>query len=113
MGGIYSFMLFAYLQGAMSAYAGIFATSLAAEIPLGFLPNCNIYDTSSFGDLCYINYWIFLAIFAFFMIVLVIIGIKEQKWMQSVLTFCRFAVMSLIILLSLVLIGIGKEIDKD
>ena len=113
VGYIYSFMLFVYLEGAMTGYAGIFASSLSAEIPLGFMDSCNIYLNDGFGDVCYRNYWIFLAIFSVCMFTLVILGLKKQVWVQTILAVLRFITIGTIIVICFNLISNNQEVDSD
>mmetsp|Transcript_31513 Transcript_31513/g.31226 ORF Transcript_31513/g.31226 Transcript_31513/m.31226 type:complete len:343 (-) Transcript_31513:43-1071(-) len=106
-------MLIPYLQGAQAGYATVFASSFASNVPLGSLGKCNIYDHSSYSDSCYANYWIYLMIYCLFMTYLTIRGLREQRWIQSLLTIMRFCIISLVVFASIGLLASEKQVDDD
>ncbi|CAG9314267.1 unnamed protein product [Blepharisma stoltei] len=109
----YIIILSFYFQGAQLGYVSIFASSFASNIPLPWAKKCDIYETSSYSDSCYENYWIFLIIYAVFMTYLTIKGMKEQRWVQSVLTIMRFIIIGLVLITSIALLIQQKQVDHD
>ena len=108
----YMICIYLVMSGAEVGYSSIFASSLAATIPLGFADTCNIYEDSSFFGTCRPNYWFFLCIYSACMMYLTIKGLKEQRWLQSVLTIMRFVIISIILITCLALIGSHSSIDS-
>lgn len=99
-------------EGALIAYVSIFASSFASNVPLGNRPACDIYDSGLWSS-CGINYWVYLLIYAVFVIYLTYKGLKEQKIFQVTMCAMRFIIISLIIICSFLLILTDKEIDSD
>ena len=112
-GHAYMIFLYLFLTGAQTAYVSIFSSSFASTIPLGFADTCDIYNDDEFFGSCRGNYWFFLVIYCFFMMYITIKGLKEQKWLQSVLTILRFVIILLIISTSLALIADSANIRDD
>ncbi|OMJ68988.1 hypothetical protein SteCoe_33417 [Stentor coeruleus] len=109
-GFIYLCFITIYFEGALLAYSSIFASSFASNVPLYYLPACDIYEQGFYSQ-CIFNYWIYLAIFATVVIYLSIRGMKEQKTFQIIMCAIRFIIMSLIIFCSVDLISSGLTID--
>jgi amino acid permease len=110
----YAFMVLLYLfmAGTQISYISIFASSFASTIPLGFKDACNIYeDSETFGD-CRVNYWIFLCIYVSLMTWLTLKGLKEQRWLQTTLTFMRFVIIFLILITCIVLIATTSSVKN-
>ena len=101
------------MTGAQVGYVSIFASSFAATIPLGFANTCNIYDDKEVFGSCRVNYWFYLVIYGVFMMYLTIKGLREQKWMQSVLTIMRFVIISIIIFTCIALMSTSSKIDHS
>lgn len=97
IGKAYAIILICFMQGALTSYATIFASSFASNVPIGTLEKCDIYETSSYSDDCFKNYWIYLVVYAIFMCYLSLKGLKEQKWLQSILTIMRFVIIFMIL----------------
>lgn len=85
-------LLFVYQTGILTAYASVFSTSFASNIPLGTWGTCDIYNTTEFFTTCRVKYWIYLMIFALITIYLTVKGIYEQKRMQQTMSVLRFIV---------------------
>ena len=81
----------------LAGYASVFAASFASNVPLGFTPTCDVYQDGDFYSECRIVYWIYLFIFGILMLFAVIIGLKEQKSVQLVLSIMRFVIISLLV----------------
>lgn len=112
-GVFYMVCLYFFLTGSQVSYVSIFSSSFAATIPLGFSGTCNIYDDSAFFGNCRINYWFFLAIFFGFMMYLTLRGLREQKWMQTLLTMMRFVIIFLMVGTSIALIAGESNIKNN
>jgi hypothetical protein len=87
----------------MVAYGSIFASSFAANIPLGNLATCDIYS-EGFYSACMGHYWVYILIYSFLVTILTVKGLKEQKNFQILMCSMRFVIMSLVIFSSLHLI---------
>ena len=109
----YLFLMAGYMQGAQVAYVSVFASSFASNVPIGNLSTCDIYSTDSFYNDCRWKYWIYLSIYACLMMYLTLKGIKEQKWVQTFLTFMRFGIILTICITCLAALLADKRIDKD
>lgn len=112
-GIFYMVCLYLFLTGALVSYVSIFASSFAATIPLGFVNECNIYEDEEFFGGCRINYWFYLAIYSGCMMYLTIKGLREQRWMQTILTFMRFLIIFLILITCIALIATGSNIKNS
>jgi amino acid permease len=113
VGILYMVGLYLFLTGALVSYVSIFASSFAATVPLGFSDVCNIYEDEEFFGACRINYWFYLAIYSASMMYLTIKGLREQRWMQAVLTLMRFVIIFLILVTCIALLVAGKDINSD
>lgn len=101
----YMVFLYLFMTGAQVGYGSIFASSFAATVPLGFSDTCNIYEDAEVFGACRVNYWFYLAIYTAFMMYLTIKGLREQVWVQSVLTMMRFLVIGIIVFTCIALIS--------
>ncbi|OMJ66475.1 hypothetical protein SteCoe_36661 [Stentor coeruleus] len=82
------------------AYFLVFASSFSDNIPLPFLPACDIYNTTQ--SWCIINFRIYLTIYAIVIYFFALRGVHEQKWLQIIISsFCGLLI-SLLILVALV-----------
>jgi len=111
----YAFLviLYIYLIGTETAYAAIFATIFAANIPLGFNDHCEVDKYSGVYNSCKPNYWFFLMIFSVLTIYLTIKGFKEQRWFQALMSIMRFLVIGLVLLTCFYAIGTGSHLSDD
>lgn len=107
---IYLSCLSIYFEGSLIAYSSIFAASFTSNVPLYFIPTCDIYE-KGFNSSCIINYWIFLGLFGFVVIYLSLLGIKNQKTFQVSMCGLRYFIICLIIYCSIDLIITGNTID--
>lgn len=94
---VYIIALCLYTTGALTAYSSIFSASFASNVPLGSASSCDIYAEPEFGGDCRWKYWVYLSIFAVFMVYFTLAGLKEQLWMQYIMTTMRFTVMIVVI----------------
>lgn len=99
-------------EGTLVAYASIFATSLADNIPLITGSSCNIYEKGYFSS-CLYSYWIFLFFFSLIVVILTLIDLKEQRVFQIVMCIMRFTIMSLVIFSCISIMLSGKSIDSS
>lgn len=111
-GKLYMVGMYLFLTGAQVSYVSIFASSFASTIPLGFSELCNIYEDEEFFGACRPNYWIFLTIYSVLMMYLTIKGLREQRWMQAILTIMRFFIMFIILVTCIALIATGSNIKN-
>lgn len=110
---VYFILLFILQQGICVAYSSIFASSFASAVPLGPSGTCNIYESSSFWNDCRWKYWTYLSIFSVCMIYFTIKGFQEQIWMQSIMSFMRFAVILLVLTTCLYHISTHTSLDSS
>ena len=97
-GMLHLILLFVYQTGVLTAYASIFSTSFASNVPLGTWGTCDLYSTSGFFTTCRAKYWVYLTIFAVVTIYMTVKGIHEQKRMQQAMSVLRFVVIFIIII---------------
>lgn len=110
---VYVVGIFCYFIGIETAFASVFSSSLAANIPLGPLKECDIYDTKEFMSPCRLNYWGYLVIYSVLMVYFTIKGFSEQVWMQSAMTFMRFFVIATVVVASLYSIATHTNFSDD
>ncbi|OMJ86804.1 hypothetical protein SteCoe_11574 [Stentor coeruleus] len=97
---------------ALAGFFSVFAISLSSNIPIiGF--TCNLYDYNSFYNECRVLYWIYITIFAIFLITLAYFNITEQRWMQGTLTFFRFIVVAIFTVTAIYAIASDSELEDD
>lgn len=113
VGMVHLILLFTFQMGTLTAYASIFATSFASNVPIGPWGTCDIYSTSGFFTSCRVKYWIFLMIFSVFTIYMTVKGIHEQKIMQQCMSVLRFVVILTIIVTSIYSIASHSNNDND
>ena len=112
-GSVYLVFLFLYMMGTMVAYAAIFSSSFASNVPLGTLSTCDIYSHSGFFNDCRWKYWIYLLIFSVFSVYMTVRGIHEQQIIQFIMSGLRFVVLFLILITCIINIAAHKENDDD
>ena len=110
---VYILALYLYTVGALIAYSSIFAASFASNIPLGTAGCCDIYADPEFAGDCRWKYWVFLCIYGLFMVYFTLTGLKEQLWMQYIMTSMRFVVMLVVISTCLYSIFTNTSVDSD
>jgi hypothetical protein len=94
-----AFMVLTY-WGILWGYGAIFASSMIATIPVtGEV--CNIYAGQAFGNACWGGYWIFMVIYSVVVILLVLLGLKEQKTFQACMSFMRFGIIAILVVSAL------------
>lgn len=94
---VYIIALCLYTTGALTAYSSIFSASFASNVPLGAAGTCDIYADPEFAGECRWKYWVYLSVYAVFMVYFTLAGLREQLWMQYIMTTMRFAVMIIVI----------------
>jgi len=94
---VYIIALCLYTTGALTAYSSIFSASFASNVPLGVAGSCDIYADPEFAGDCRWKYWVYLSVYAVFMVYFTLAGLREQLWMQYIMTTMRFAVMTVVI----------------
>ena len=99
--------------GTMAAYASIFSSSFASNVPLGTETTCDIYKTTSFYSDCRWKYWIYLLIFGVFTVYMSVKGIEEQQIIQIIMSVLRFVVMFAIIITCLIDITMHRYNEND
>lgn len=75
-GNCFATLLFLSLFPLLIGYTSVFASSLAAIVPL-FGDTCNIYKENGFSDPCRYAYMLYGVAFLVSMIILVIVGLVE------------------------------------
>jgi amino acid permease len=112
-GILYLSLITIYFEGSLLTYSSIFASSFSSNVPLFYLPTCDIYE-QGFYSKCIFNYWIYLGIFSCSVVYLSLKGMKDQKTFQIIMCGMRFLIISLIIFCCLHIIITGKSFDgKD
>lgn len=109
-GILYLSLITIYFEGSLMTYSSIFASSFSSNIPLPYLPICDIYELGFYSK-CVINYWIYLGIFSCSVVYLSLKGMKDQKTFQIIMCGMRFLIISLIIFCCLHIIITGKSFD--
>ncbi|OMJ68986.1 hypothetical protein SteCoe_33415 [Stentor coeruleus] len=111
-GIVYLLVLTLLFEGVLIAYCSIFASSLAANIPLVTGTTCNIYKEGYFSE-CIFSYWVFLFVYGSIVITLTIKGIKEQRVYQIIMCTMRFVIICVVVFSCAHLIVIGKSISSS
>lgn len=112
-GYVYLAVLYIYFIGTETAYAAIFATIFAANVPLGFSDDCQVDKYSGVYNSCKPNYWFFLMIFAAMTIYLTLKGFKEQQWFQALMSMMRFLVIALVLITCIIAIATHSNLTDD
>jgi len=107
---VYICLLYCYSSGTLVAFTSVFASSFAANVPLGPLDTCDVYQDDSVG--CKWKYLTYVCIFSVFMLYFTIVGLKEQFWMQICMTVLRIVVMTLVIAACLAAALTNSHIDN-
>lgn len=111
VGAGYMVCLFLYMMGTMVAYAAIFSSSFASNVPLGTLDTCDIYSSSGFYNDCRWKYWIFLLLFSVITVYMTVKGIEEQQIIQFIMSILRFISLMLILITCIVNISGHRKND--
>ena len=109
---LFSFLLITMTFGMNVAYFIVFASSLSANISLPYLSVCDIYENSDPSEDCILIFRIYLTIYAGIIYFLVVIGIREQKYVQLMLTGLRLLLFFSIISISLYRILSGEKTSE-
>lgn len=105
---IFTMFLGLFIFGMLVAYSSVFSASLTANLPLPYLGTCDIYTDEG----CLVNYRIYLTLFTIIVFVLTIIGVKEQKSFQIVLSLFRFLLIGALVIIAAIRIVSGEETSE-
>lgn len=87
-----SFCATLYMFGSLWSYTSVFASSLAAMVPMPWLQAgepCDIYQTDVYGGGCITLYYFWIMAFCTLMVALLALDIREQVVFQCVMTVAR------------------------
>ena len=99
-----------YMIGTLWSFISVFASSLAATVPVPFLQAgepCDIYKTDVYGGGCITLYYWWVLSFALLMGILLGLDLREQAAFQTAMTVLR----ALIILLMVATLLLGERTD--
>ena len=107
-----------YMVGVLWSFISVFASSLAATVPLPWLEAgapCDIYKSDVFGGGCITLYYWWVLTFAMLMAVLLALDLREQATFQCAMTLARLLV--IVLMLGTLLLGersdFGLSTDAD
>lgn len=90
--------------GSLWSYASVFASSMAAIVPLpGLLGEeqsmepCDIYKTDTYGGGCITLYYFWALSFAVAMVALLGLDVREQAYMQCFMTLLRAVILAVMV----------------
>lgn len=103
-------MLALYCYGCLWAYTASFSSSLSTLVVSFASPgeHCDIGDPAATA-LCKGTYYGSLALFAVIVVPLAMMGLTEQKLLQNILAFYRFAAFGVMILTVIVALALGAD----
>ena len=99
-----------YMFGALWSFISVFASSLAATVPVAWLQAgdpCDIYKTDIYGGGCITLYYWWVLTFAMVMSMLLGLDLREQATFQCCMTILR----ALIIVLMVATLLLGERAD--
>ncbi|CAL6075772.1 Amino_acid transporter [Hexamita inflata] len=116
---IYQIAIVIYFFGTIWGYGQVVSSSLTSVIPMTFLPSfkgdkwqCS--DPCSYTiQACSDSYWIWLSIAGVFSCVMIFFNLSEQKVLQSIFTYCRFALLGITCVLIIYCLSTQPYLDKS
>jgi hypothetical protein len=99
---IYTILVLLTFETALAAHSTVFSASLTRNIPLPFAETCDVYQYEGFINECRWKYLVWLAIWLVIALALTIIGMSEQKVLQTLSTILRFVIIGLMFLTAVI-----------
>ena len=103
-----------YMVGTLWSFISVFASSLAATVPMPWLQAgepCDIYKTAEYGGGCITLYYWWVLTFAMLMAVLLGLDLREQAVFQCIMTVARGAI--ILLMVATLLLGTPSEFGLD